>query len=176
MLFYSERLSFRPWEVHDRPALARLLTCAQTMHHWPAPLDDAAVSRWLARNVDHYHTHGYSRFCCSLRSDEQVVGDVGVVNLMVRDQPVVDLGYIIHVDHWRTGLGFEAAQAVVNWLLPQAEQLGIKKLVATMATDNLGSVAVARKLGMHLIETFHNPNNLNKETCYFEYDLERPSS
>ena len=141
------------------------------MYHWPAPLDDASVSTWLERNIEHYHQYGFSRFCCQLRSTQEVVGDVGVVNLVVKQQPACDLGYIIHANHWHQGYGYEAARAVVDWLSANRKGVGVDKIVATMATDNLGSAAVARKLGMQLKETYHNPKNLDKETFYFELDL-----
>ncbi len=167
MLFESERLGFRPWRMDDRQVLASLLQDPHTMLHWPAPLDDQAVSAWLERNVEHYERHGFSRFCCMLKSDGRVIGDVGAVHMTLLDKPVVDLGYIIHADHWRLGYGFEAACAVVDWL-SRKKELGIETIVATMATDNLGSAAVARGLGMNLVDTFRNANNLHKETYYFE--------
>ena len=48
---------------------------------------------------------------------------------------------------------------------------GVKTVAATTGRDNVGSAAVARKLAMTLVETFHNPNNLDKETTYFELSM-----
>ena len=91
----TNRLMLRPWRNDDYPLIANILQDAQTMHHWPAPLDDAATAAWLKRAVEHQATYGFSRWCCKLKSGE-VIGDVGALHHIVRDEPVIDLGYIIH--------------------------------------------------------------------------------
>lgn len=171
MLFTSDRLGYRPWTGSDYDTLAGLLQDATTMHHWPAPLDDAAVQTWLDRNVVHFEQHGFSRFCCVLKADKTVIGDVGVVHASVRGQAALDLGYIIHADYWQQGFGVEAAAAVLDWIAGEQKLPLGQTIVATMATDNTGSAAIARRLGMELVDQFINANNLHKQTYYFAQSL-----
>ncbi len=137
------------------------------MVHWPAPFDEAGVRGWLARAQTSMRAHGYARWCCERLEDGQIVGDVGLLNLTLDRQVIHDLGYIIHHPFWRQGFAYEAALGVVQW----AQDSGLNRLVATMATDNLPSAGVARKLGMTLKKTFHNPRNAGKPTYWFELDL-----
>ena len=177
VLFSSSRLSFRPWRSEDEPILASILTHPQTMVHWPAPMTTQAVQDWLQRAIDQAARYGVSRFCCQLH-DGTVIGDVGALVMPVLGRDVVDLGYIIHADYWRCGYGLEAALAVVDWIVNAGNEQcvvqfpeHIESIVATMASDNIGSAAVARRLGMTLTETYTNPKNLNKETYLFETRL-----
>ncbi|MEM7099437.1 MAG: GNAT family N-acetyltransferase [Pseudomonadota bacterium] len=170
-MFKTSRLSLNAWEEADFEAIARILQDAATMHHWPAPLNDDATVSWLKRAVEHQAEYGFSRWRCELKTGE-IIGDVGALHHIVRDKPVVDLGYIIHADYWGRGYGLEAAQGSMEWLKRNGKALNIQTIVATMATDNIASVRTAQRLDMQLTDTFHNRNNLNKESYYFELRLD----
>ena len=168
----TPRLRLREWQSEDFAAICNILMDAKTMHHWPAPLEEEAVQIWLNRNITQRQTSGYTRWCCERLADGQIVGDVGLVDMTMLGREVIDLGYIIHADYWGIGLGLEAALGVVDWAKRNRVELNIETLVATMATDNLPSVAVAKKLGMELIRSFENPKNVHKQTYYFELNLD----
>ena len=166
----TQRLRLRPWRMDEFQALANMLQDPQTMHHWPKPLEDDEVQFWLQRNVEQIQERGFSRWCCERIEDQAIVGDVGLAATEILGEAVIDLGYIIHVDYWYQGFGFEAAEGVVKWAKQHGHQFGINGasgLIANMANDNKPSASVAEKLGMQLEKTFVNPNNDNKDTYLY---------
>lgn len=166
-IFRTEHLRVRAWTMADLPALYHILGDAQTMSHWPQPFDEAGAEAWLQRSIDGMAEHGFARWCCQRLTDDQVVGDVGIMRMQLDGQWINDLGYIIHRDFWRRGYAFEAAAGAVAW----ARRQGLDRLVANMATDNLPSVAVAKKLGMECVREFVNSRNRDKPTYWFELEL-----
>ncbi len=166
-LFQTERLDIRTWRAEDFATLKTILSDPVTMAHWPAPLTDEQVEGWLIRAIDSQKRDGLSRWCVELRSTGEVVGDVGIVRAQVRGRNVWDLGYIIHHPFWRQGYALEAARGAID----HAAALGVEEVVATMAVDNEASSALAENLGMQRIETFTNPNNLNKETYLYRLGI-----
>ena len=138
-----------------------------TMSHWPSPLTRSASDAWLDRATQGTAEHGCSRWCVCRRDDNEVVGDVGIVYTSILDDWVYDLGYIIHHPYWRNGYALEASRGAIAWARDQS----IGELVATMATDNLPSVAMAETLGMTRQFEFTNPKNLNKQTFYYSLNL-----
>lgn len=166
-ILQTERLRLRTWAAGDVAKLQWLLGDPQTMAHWPAPLDHAAVLDWLRRSRAGMADCGYARWCCERLSDGRVIGDVGLMSAEIQGESVVDLGYIIHRDFWRQGFALEACRGIVAW----ARERGIGELVANMAVDNTPSVAVAEKLGMRRHAEFVNPRNRNKLTYIFRLAL-----
>jgi RimJ/RimL family protein N-acetyltransferase len=167
-MFSTQRLRVRTWTASDHETLASLLGDARTMRHWPEPLDREAVLAWLQRSEDGMQQHGCGRWCVELLATDECIGDVGIMRMTLQGEPVFDLGYIIHADHWYHGYGLEAARGAVEWARSQS----LEKLVATMATDNAPSVGVAEKLGFRRVREFVNQRNRNKATYWYELILD----
>lgn len=92
---------------------------------------------------------GWWVWLVSRKSDEEALGVCGLGGRPDDDGTVV-LGYSVYPHHEGHGVATEASAALVAWLF---EQDGVERVVATVPTWNLASVAVARKLGM--VETHH---------------------
>jgi RimJ/RimL family protein N-acetyltransferase len=87
---------------------------------------------------------GWWVWLVSVRADTRAVGVCGLGGRPGNDGSVV-LGYSVYPADEGRGYATEAAGALVRWALTQP---GVKRVRATVPTWNLGSVAVARKLGM----------------------------
>ncbi len=68
-----------------------------------------------------------------------------------------ELAYIFHQEYWGKGYGKEAVRAIVEEYAPATVQEGytldgkpLQKIVATTRTDNIASVSILERLGMHL--------------------------
>lgn len=75
------------------------------------------------------------------RSTSKVIGDIGL-------SPEDDHGYIwwiLHRDYWNRGLTTEAAKEILRYGF---ETLGLKRIIATCDSGNIGSWRVMEKLGM----------------------------
>ena len=109
-----------------------------------------------------------ARFPLFLKETNIQIGDVGLVQTTVNNQSVNDLGYIIQSDHWKKGYAFEMATALLEYGFQQKK---LKRIIANMAHDHIGSQKVAEKLGMQRTQTFHN--NRNRNFLSYIYSLEK---
>jgi len=101
----------------------------------------------------------YGERAVTLRASGEFVGLVGLVPLLApfaqlpalgaragaKFEPAVGMFWSIRPTHQRQGYATEAASALAHWAL---EHLNLVRLVAGTDRDNLGSIAVMRKLGM----------------------------
>jgi len=61
--------------------------------------------------------------------------------------PEVEVAYLVAKDHWRRGLGTEAAQAIVDYGF---EELHLPRLICLIDPANRASAGVAENIGMTL--------------------------
>lgn len=161
----TTRLRLRRYSESDAHLLVALLGDPLTMQHWPEPLTTEQARAWHQRALDAYATPGLGRMAIEL-ADGTYIGDAGIVHAQILDRTENDLGYIIDRAFWRSGYGFEAARACVEY----GHGCGQQRIVANMAVDNLGSVRVAQRLGFALEQRFRNPRNRDKETLLYAWN------
>jgi RimJ/RimL family protein N-acetyltransferase len=152
----TERLLLRPYMLSDADTIAAVLGDATTMQFWPAPLSHDESRTWVERNIARYAENGCGRMLIVRKSDGAIIGDCGIVTTMVNGRVEHDLGYIVHHLYWRQGYAVEAARAC---LIDGQTRLGLRRIVANMAHDHLGSARVAEKLGMRCVSSFNNERN-----------------
>ena len=72
---------------------------------------------------------------------------IGSINLRLCDagNRTAEIGYSLHRDHWRQGITYEAARALVDIAFGT---LGLHRVIATCDVRNTGSFSVMEKLGM----------------------------
>jgi [ribosomal protein S5]-alanine N-acetyltransferase len=69
----TRRLILREFVAEDAEEQARILSDAETMRYYPAPLDRAGVERWIARNRERYQKDGVGLWAMITKPDQ---GDV----------------------------------------------------------------------------------------------------
>src|SRR5450631_2704980 len=92
--------------------------------------------------IDSYGRYGFGLYLTSLRDGTPI----GICGLVKRDGlSDVDVGFAFLSRHQSKGYAVESASAV----LEHARQvLGLQRVVAITATENLGSIAVLEKIGL----------------------------
>lgn len=170
MQLETERLLIRPYQSQDVAELMPILSDPLTMHAWPKPFTPEETAAWLQRTLESYQVHGYGRYAVQLKSNQQCIGDAGLLHSTVDGEAVIDLGYIIHHPFWRHGYATEAASAIRD---DAFHTLHLPRLHANMASTHTASRRVAEKLGMQLVREFNNPRNRNLPTLL--YILENPT-
>ena len=163
----TSRLLLREYTLEDIPAHHRILSDPITMKFWPRPFTEEESRSWLERAISSYSTNGFGRYAVILRETGEQIGDAGVMRTEVNGKPEVDLGYIIHADHWRRGFGLEAAIASLEFGLTSGE----RRIVANMAHDNIASLRVAERLGMTKEQEFYNSRNRDILTYLYTFCL-----
>ena len=80
-----------------------------------------------------------------LKETGQFVGRCGLLPWTIDGQDEVEVAYLIAKDHWRKGLGSEAAQGILQYGF---EKLGLSRLICLIDKDNEASIKVATGIGM----------------------------
>jgi len=141
----TSRLILREFSADDADALALVLSDAETMRFYPAPLDRAGVEGWIARNLDRYAKDGHGLWAMILKSTGEVIGDCGLTIQNVGGLQEIEIGYHVRRDHWGRGLASEAARVCRDFGFAH---LPAERLISLIRPENLPSRRVAEKNGM----------------------------
>ena len=133
---------FRPGDVN---AQALILSDAETMRFYPAPLDRSGVEEWISRNLRRYREQGHGLWAMILKSSGELVGDCGLTVQDVEGANEMEIGYHVRRDLWEQGLATEAARACRDLGF---ERLPVERLISLIRPENLASRRVAEKNGM----------------------------
>ena len=143
----TERLLLRPLEKGDAEALHRLINdweISRTLAGVPFPYPRALADDWIASTrAQLAGGTAYHLVVTGHEGEREVI--VGGVGLRIdRERRAGKLGYWAGRKFWGHGVATEAAQRLASWGLAN---LDIDVLEATVARDNLASLAVLRHLG-----------------------------
>ena len=158
------RLMVQRLKVEDSPALFDFYfngLSQQSRNFWPPyPLFSPPVSsaeELASRIADWKKEDDWT--VLKLVKDEQIIG-ICLLKRYKTERPVS--GLAVHEEFQKSGLGV-LLQTIVN---EQARLLGLKKLYATLAQDNIASLQVHKKCGFQqtdrLVPHFHYQNGVKE--------------
>ncbi|MFC5460332.1 GNAT family N-acetyltransferase [Massilia niabensis] len=104
---------------------------------------DAARDYILGGPADMLRRLGFSFYVVELEESGSPVGVCGLAKRDFLDD--VDIGYAFASPHWGQGYAYEAASAV---LAHAKNDIGLKRIVATVRPDNAASIRLLEKLGL----------------------------
>jgi RimJ/RimL family protein N-acetyltransferase len=105
----------------------------------------ADAERWITWNQQNYARLGHGLWVVETH-DGRFVGDCGLTIQDVEGEPLVEVGYHVHLAMRGQGLATEAAGAARE----AARKAGVAHLVAIIRPENLPSQRVAQKIGLAL--------------------------
>ena len=143
----TRRLLLREFIPEDVDALALVLSDAETMRHYPAPLDRDGVIAWIQRNRHRYAEYGHGLWAMVLKSSGEVIGDCGLTRQNVDGIDEIEIGYHVRRDLWGQGYASEAARACQEYGFTR---LGAPRLISLIRPGNVASRRVAEKNGLAL--------------------------
>lgn len=79
---------------------------------------------------------------------------LGTVALVKDDNKDDEIGYRFLEKYWGNGYGTE----VFNGLIDYCKSIGIKKIIACVAVENMASLKIIKKAGFHFVENFVSDN------------------
>lgn len=141
----SDRLILRELNGDDLDVVAEMLGDPRVMRYWPQPLTPDQVAAWIERQQARYAKDGHGYWIAILRNTNTVVGQAGVISMIIENVLEFALGYIIHRPYWRQGLATEAAQTCLDYIFECHN-----KAIAPIRPENTPSIGVALKLGMRV--------------------------
>ena len=97
--------------------------------------------------MDSYAVNGFGRFAVRSKTSKRLIGMCG----FLRQDEEIDFGYRYSAETWGKGIGYEAANKVLNYGL---EHLKLKKICAGVAIENIPSIKILEKLGFEFEKNF----------------------
>jgi 8-oxo-dGTP diphosphatase len=143
----TERLTLRPLRAADAADLHRLINnfdVAKMLELVRYPYHRDLADKWIAASVRNLAAGtAYHLAITGQEGDREVlVGTVGIT--LDRATRTGRLGYWVGQKYWGHGVATEAAARLTRWGFANLE---IDRIAASVATDNLASAAVLRRIG-----------------------------
>jgi ribosomal-protein-alanine N-acetyltransferase len=145
MILQTSRLTLRPLEPGDAPALHALMSDADVMAYWDiTEIEDLALTTLILEGQLKAMADGEAIHWAMLRSGDGAF--VGACDLSGIDRwhRRAEIGFISDKAYWGEGLALEAMQAVLDHA---AQGLRMKKLAARTHVGNVRSVRLLERLG-----------------------------
>ena len=156
----TERLLIRPFKMEDlEPSYIMNLDAEVSRHTGDGGIvSKEEIERRIVENVfGDYEKHGFGRLAVELKGENKFIGFTGLKYL--EDMDEVDLGYRFMKEYWGKGIATESAEACVNLGF---NTLGLKRLIAMVLPENIGSIRVLEKLNFEYEIDIIEDNQLAK--------------
>jgi len=157
MRLETERLILREFTINDLDAFAWLMADLEVMRFsLNGPMNKEQAREYLqGRIIAHYSEHGYGLNAVVLKTNNSLIGLIGLISQNVDGENKVELGYRLHPQYWGKGLATEACLVVCKYAFTE---LGMDELISIIDPKNTRSLEVAKHIGMHHWKntSFHN--------------------
>ncbi len=153
---YTERLTLRPLEMSDAPALFKLDSDPLVMKYLGnQPLTVISqVYTYLENIRNQYTQNGIGRWAVIEKSTGELIGWSGIKFIEEESngyKGFYDLGYRLRPEFWGKGYATESSQA---WIIEAEKNLKINQLYASAHVDNIVSQNVLSKVGFKITGTY----------------------
>jgi RimJ/RimL family protein N-acetyltransferase len=139
----TERLILRGLTADDFDELAAFMADPDVARYLTGePLSRADAWRGLAVALGHWQLRGYGVWAVERKSDGAFMGRVGMIN--PEGWPGLEIGWTLGQPYWGQGYATEAARAAMDYAFVTQP---VDRLISCIDPDNVGSQAVAQRLG-----------------------------
>ena len=159
----TERLILRYFEPIDSQAMMDVFGDAEVMRFGDGVQTREWVEAWLRTCLENYQRRGFGPYAVVEQSTGDVIGYCGLFYFPdMHGQPEIELGYRLRRAAWGQGYATEAARLVRDYAF---HTLHIKRLIALIDPDNVPSIRVAEKIGLHyesevMLEGYDHPDHV----------------
>lgn len=142
----TERLLLRRFRPEDLDALARIYADAEVRRHFPRGVlsreeTQQEIERWRTGDP------GDPRLTLWAATDKasgRLIGRAGFLRWELDGRTEVEVAYLLDKPWWRRGLGAEVVRGLVEH---GVTQLGLTRLIALIAPENIASIKTAEAAG-----------------------------
>ena len=148
MRLETERLILREFTMDDLDAFASLMADPEVMRFsLSGPMKDKEQAREYLqkRIIDHYAQYGSGLYAAIHKTDNCLIGSIGLINQNIDGEKKTELGYRLHPSYWGKGLATEAASSICRHAF---DHLAINELISIIDPKNTRSIEVAKRIGM----------------------------
>lgn len=115
----------------------------------------------LAGPVASYERFGFGLYLVALK---ETGAPIGICGLLKRESMQdIEIGFAFLERFWAKGYAYESASAVMDYA---RTSLGLKRIAATTAPGNRGSIRVLEKLGLRFERTIRLPGKEEETSLY----------
>ncbi len=151
-LIQTPRLTMREFTLDDVEAVFEFSTepevmkftgedCIETIEQAKKIITDI----WLPE----YQQYGYARYALVHKGDNKVIGFCGLkfmpAGSLGDNEAAPDIGYRMLKKYWGQGLGFEAANAAMQYGI---HTLGLTNIFGDAVAENTASIRILEKIGL----------------------------
>lgn len=143
----TSRLILRYFTLDDLDELTAILADAEVMQFSISGVRTRSQTEvFLSKMLSRYQKHNLGYYAVIDRQNRQLIGYCGLLVWHFEVYIEIEIAYRLAKAYWGKGRGTEAAIAVRNYA---RNILGIERLICLIQPENIRSIRVARKLGMH---------------------------
>jgi len=144
----TNRIFLRHFHVADLDVMESVFGDTDVMRFGTGPRPRDWVEKWLEGCLeDYFQKWGFGLWAVVHKANHAVIGFCGLTRFDdVEGQPEIEIGYRLARNYWGQGLATEAALAVRDYA---HEHLGLGRLIALIDAENVRSIRVAEKIGLH---------------------------
>ena len=146
MILQTERLIIRKFKHIDLASLIDMFADEKVMR-FIGPrraMTAAETQKWLANILQRQNTE-LSRYAVALKENDEMIGVAG----LKYEDGVKDFGYYFRRKYWGKGYASEACPAIIHYI---ETELHINDYQIFIADENIPSIKMIEKLGIHAIE------------------------
>jgi RimJ/RimL family protein N-acetyltransferase len=146
LILKTTRLTLRPQQLGDAPALFTILNDGRAMRYWShPPITRLSVVEELVREQQAAMAKGLCQYWTALEGADAI----GSLDLSLIQDGSAELGFLFRPDRWGNGLASEAAAAVVTQAMAP---FGLKRLVSAIQAENRAAARVLERTGFALVD------------------------
>jgi ribosomal-protein-alanine N-acetyltransferase len=146
----TERLFHRPFTLADLPRLIEMRSDPEVNIYLGGTLmqNPESLAKRIQFYIDCYEKYGFAMSAMFWKPTGEMIGWSGLQPLDGTEE--IEVGYGMIKEFWGRGIGFEAAQA---WLDFGFNKKNLNRIVAVAYPENRGSWRIMEKLGMRYEKT-----------------------
>lgn len=153
VIFESQRTYARALTENDFDALHEILSDEKVMHVWGHGFSESETQQWLLFQIQCFKIDGFCKFGIFNKTSKKLMGCAGLNYEFIRlenafKERVIELGYVFGSEFWGQNYAFESTKACCEYAF---NILNLKQIYALISPDNIASIKLAKKLGMHEI-------------------------
>lgn len=142
----TPHLQFRKYCREDLDQVAEWFADQEMMRYYGGVRPREDVERWLSdRILPAWEERGYGYCVIILKESGETIGHCGLMHQDVDDCDELEVGYLLHKNHWGRGLATEAAGACYDHAL---NTLRRDRIISIIHPQNIASIRVAEKNGL----------------------------
>ena len=142
----TQRLILRPLTMEDVDALAALYADPDVMRFFEGTRSWETTRQRVEQIIEQYARTGVDFLATIYKENGAFIGRCGLLWQSIEGVQEVEVAYMLAKSYWRQGLGTEAAQALKEHGF---RDFGFRRLISIIDPDNIASIRVAQKNGMH---------------------------